>query len=234
MAFAVASAARGFVERARRFFYEVMLWDHKCPMCGGVLNMIGESRCRCTACGQVLDPTVELQRCSACGGRPVLRISRYQCGDCGSNIPSRFIFDGIVFDPNYFRQKMVEYRQRTQVRREEAARAARDNRSIGVELPALDLQSVPGLLDALNDLADCPRPQAWTLTRGFDLKRYKEHLQAHIGPIAVPFERIPVLDGNPRLDRIWRFVAMIFLLQDGLIAVQQQGQTIEVMQVGAY
>jgi hypothetical protein len=194
--------------------------------------MIGESRCRCTACRQALDPTAQFQSCSACGGNPVLRISRYQCKACGRDIPSRFIFDGIVFDAEYFRQKMVEYRQRTQVRREDAAQAAYDNRSRGIDLPVLDLRSVPGLLDALNDLADCPRPQPWTLSRGFDLKRYKEHLQAHIGAIAVPFERIPVLEGDPRLDRVWRFVAMIFLLQDGLIAVHQHGQAIEVMQIG--
>ena len=120
MALALADATARFRRLARQFFYEVMLADHGCPTCGGRLHMIGESRCRCEACGLGLDPTREFQRCGRCGGQPVLRISRYQCRGCGVDVPSRFVFDGIVFDADYFRQKMAETRDRKKARRAEA------------------------------------------------------------------------------------------------------------------
>lgn len=196
--------------------------------------MIGESRCRCEACGLGLDPTREFQRCGSCGGQPVLRISRYQCRDCGADLPSRFVFDGIVFDAEYFRQKMAEVRDRRKARRTEAARRAAETRSGRIELPVFDWPSVPGLRDALNDLVGCAQPQAWIRgRRAFDLERYERHLQAHIGRIAVSFERIPVLADDRRLDRIWRFIAMIFLFHDGLIDVRQNGAMIMVRHVDA-
>jgi hypothetical protein len=46
---------------------------------------------------------------------------------------------------------------------------------------------------------------------GFNLKRYESHVQAHIQPVAVDWEQIPPLSKDARIDRVWRFIAIIFL-----------------------
>jgi uncharacterized protein (UPF0212 family) len=234
MALAMARATERFIERAREFFYEVMLADHTCPACGGRLHMIGESRCRCDACGQALDPTQAFQRCGLCGGQPILRVCRHQCRGCGQDVPSHFVFDGIAFDAEYFRLKMAESRERRTIRRAEAARRATGSRSADAATLAFEPESAPGLWDALDELVGCAQPVAWDIGRNaFDLERYERHLRACTGAIPVRFDRIPVLAEDLRLDRIWRFIAMIFLLHDGLVDVCQQGETILVRQRGA-
>ena len=139
-----------YVNRARAFFYRVVLCRHACPECGRGLEMIGESRCRCRACRRDIDPTVAFQRCTACGGQPRLRIRRYKCTGCGSDIDSRFMFDGLVFDADYFRQKMAESRHRRYEQRERVRQMLAESRSADLPLGIADLGSVPGLVDALN------------------------------------------------------------------------------------
>jgi len=91
--------------------------------------MVAEGRCKCTCCGDELDPTVNFQRCSACGGIPMLRISRYKCRDCSGDIASRFLFDGLVFDKDYFRRKMSESRQRKEEQHERVRQMLAESRS---------------------------------------------------------------------------------------------------------
>jgi hypothetical protein len=94
----------------------------------------------------------------------------------------------------------------------------------------MDLASVPGLLDTLNALTAMPELAAWApLIQKFDLDRYEAHLVAHIGAHERRFDDLPPLDANPRLDRIWRFIAIIFMAHAGLIHVRQQGSTILVV-----
>ena len=156
LAFQLARAVEAYVERVRAFFHEVMLSGYACPVCGGALAMTAGSRCRCTSCGDAFDPTLAFQRCSACGGRPRLRISRYQCRGCGRDVLSRFVFDGVVFDREYFRQRMAESRQRKQERREEVRALLAETRSEALDAPAADLHAVPGLIEALNGLVGGP------------------------------------------------------------------------------
>ena len=134
-----------------------------------------------------------------------------------------------MFDAEYYREAMAKSRRRKLERREQARIFAVENRSAALEPPAVDLESVPGLIDALDGLAVGPEFVALApLCRGFDLKRYESHVQAHIGPIAVSFDEIPSLGEDARKDRVWRFVALIFMAHAGLIAICQEGQTIMV------
>ena len=232
MAFHLKAAVARYSQRARRFFFEVMLSDHECGECRGRLVMVGESRCRCTSCGSVFDPTVSFQRCSACGGVPALRVRRYQCRKCGADVPSRFVFEGIVFDVEYFRRKMAESRQRKQERRDHIQRMVAENRSPAVEASRVDLEGIPGLIAALNSLSAGADPRLLEpLRQSFDLGRYQRHLQAHIGLIEVCFNDLPPLENNARKDRIWRFVALIFMAHTRLIEIRQEGQTIMVSQI---
>ena len=139
IAFDMAKAVEIFVQKARRFFYSVMLFSHRCPECSGILVMHTEGRCRCVSCGKELDPTVAFQRCSECGGIPMLRLRRYQCKKCGSDIQSRFLFDGLAFDADYFKQKMIESRQRKAEQRERVRQILTESRSSDLPLGAVDL-----------------------------------------------------------------------------------------------
>jgi len=110
----MAKAVDIFIEKAKGFFYSVMLLGYRCPKCNGSLTMATEGKCKCLSCGNEFDPTVTFQRCSACGGVPVLKVRHYECKNCHSAIRSKFLFDGLVFDAEYFRQKVADSRRRKQ------------------------------------------------------------------------------------------------------------------------
>ena len=230
LAFRMSEAVAALVERIRRFYYAVLLMDHRCPGCGATLSMIGESRCRCQSCEHELDPTVAFQTCPACGGKPVLRIRRYECSRCGTEIRSRFLFDGLVFDTDYFRQKMAEHRGRKKEQRELIRKMLAETRSQALDVPAADIGSSPDLLDALNGLTSgLAAAFAQHPKDGFDLKRYESHLLAHVRDFPLEFDQIPCLEGNARKDRVWRFIALLFMAHSGQVNIWQDGLNIMVV-----
>ena len=225
----LAEAVESFRVKACQFFHSVMLIGHRCPKCDGSLVMVSEGKCRCVSCGNEFDPTVMFQRCPQCGGVSVLRVRRYQCRDCGSDIISKFVFDGLVFDPDYFRQKMAESRKRKQEQRERVRQMLAESRSAELPLDYANLGSVPGLIDALNALtAGIDESLAMEARDEFDLSRYESHIQAHIQSFPVNLTEIPRLSENPKKDLIWRFIAVIFLAHAGVVDVWQEGQQIMV------
>jgi len=227
---ALAAAVARLVTRARAFFYEVVLAGHTCPRCAGRLQMRGEGRCACTACGQACDPTVAFQECSACGGRPRVRIRRYACARCGRAITSRFLFDGLVFDAAYFREKMAASRQRRQERRVQLQQFRSASHSGVLEPLPVVLDDVPDLIAVLNRLTAAGATRVSLPPREqFSLQRYETHVQAHLGTIAIRFDEIPPLSENTLYDRVWRFIALLFLAQAGVIRVWQEHETIWLM-----
>jgi hypothetical protein len=229
LAFEMAEAVQAFMRKARRFFYGVMLIGHRCPMCNGMLTMVSEGKCGCVSCGKELDPTVVFQRCRVCGGIPVLRVRRYQCKDCGSDIESRFLFDGVVFDTDYFRAKMVESRQRKQEQRERVRQMLAESRSGDLPLEEADLSGVPGLLEALNAMtAGLDDGLALEYRTQFDLNRYESHILAHLQDYPVSLVQISPLRDGTRKDLIWRFIAVIFLAHAGIVDIWQDGHEIMV------
>jgi hypothetical protein len=230
LAFGMANAVDIFIEKAKNFFYSVMLFSYRCPKCNGSLLMMAEGRCKCTSCGIEFDPTVTFQRCSACGGIPVLRVRRYQCRNCGSDISSKFLFDGLVFEAEYFRQKVAESRQRKKEQRERVRQMLEESRSADLPLGAVDLTTVPGLLDALNGLTSgSDTAFAVESHDEFDLKRYEKHIEAHIQDFPVSLRDISPLSENLRKDLIWRFIAVIFMDHAGIVDIWQESQDIMVI-----
>jgi hypothetical protein len=230
MAFRMSERVQGFRERARRFFYEVILSGYSCPKCDGLLEMISDGRSRCGSCGTSLDPTTAFQRCASCGGKPRLRVRHYECGSCGGGVVSRFLFDGLVFDAEYFRQKVAESRERKRELRERVRQMLAGARSNAIQLEALELQQANGLFQALDGLSleafAAALPEGRSL---FDLNRYQAHIEAHLRPIPLSLEQIPPLSEDTRLDRVWRFIALIFLAHAGIVQIWQQGDTIMVI-----
>ncbi|HOW74102.1 MAG TPA: hypothetical protein PKY77_26150 [Phycisphaerae bacterium] len=229
-AFCMAAVVERFMEQARAFYYAVMLSGYPCPGCGGSLEMVSEGTCQCHSCGSSFDPTVTFQRCEGCGGKPRLMVRRYQCSCCGQDVASRFLFDGLVFDAEYFRQKMAESRERKRELRERVRQMLTQGRSPAIQPEPMDLAAMPGLLEALDGLVrvedggfDAP------LFPAFSLSRYQSHIHAHIRPFPMRFDQIPPLSENTRLDRIWRFIAILFLAHAGIIDAWQNGPDILVM-----
>jgi hypothetical protein len=226
----LAAKVTGLRDHAREFYYAVVLTEHRCPRCNQPLAMVRESWCRCRACGLAFDPTVAFQRCPSCGDAPRLRVRRYACGGCGQDVPSRFVFEYLAFDAGYFRHKMAEHRQRRQQQRERARQMLAESRSDPVVAGAVDLGSVPGLAEALDALSAIPPESIPFAPRGgFDLRRYQAHVTAQVREIPVRLDDIPPLIEDRRLDRIWRFIAIIFLAHAGTLDVRQEGMTIEVI-----
>ncbi|MGB6919263.1 MAG: hypothetical protein WBF96_12140 [Phycisphaerae bacterium] len=231
LAFRLVAKVEAFAQRARRLYYAVMLMGHRCPWCGGGLSMVGEGKCQCRACRNEFDATLAFQRCAACGGEPVLQVRRYRCQACGRDIVSRFHFDGLVFDTAYFREKMAEARRRRKDLRDRVREMLAASRSQILLPEACDLGAVPGLAEALDSMvAAGSRSMRWAPGEAFDLGRYQSHVLDHIGPFALSMAEIPPLTESARKDRIWRFIAIIFMAHAGLIRVWQEGQSIMVMQ----
>jgi hypothetical protein len=165
-----------------------------------------------------------------CGGKPVLRVRRYNCKKCGGDITSKFLFDGIVFNTEYFCQKMAESRQRKQKQKQRVQQMLAECRSEPLALKALDLNSVPGLVDALNGLtAGLDACVALELKDKFDLSRYQKHIRLHSETEPIDLREIPPLAEDQRLDLIWKFIAAIFLDHARLVYIYQQDETIWVM-----
>ena len=233
-AYELAQAVEAFVGHARDFYYEVMLSGSACPRCEGELRMLRESHCRCVSCGSAFDPTVAFQRCPGCEGRVRLRMCRYRCVCCGADVRSRFVFDARVYDAEYFRERMAQSRQRKLEQCVQAREVVIDTRS--AELPPVSarLDEVPGLIEALNGLVADPMLASLLplAAKGFDLKRYEAHMQAHLGYAETAFDDIPPLENNRRMDRIWRFITIIFMAHAGAIELRQDGADITVIRCG--
>jgi hypothetical protein len=229
LAFGLSEAVGRLKKHVKTYCYAVALSGYRCPGCNAGLVMTGESRARCAGCDHELDPTVEYQRCD-CGGTPVLMIRRYRCRDCGAEIRSRFLFDGLIFDTEYFRQKMAESREHKRELRERVRQMLAESRSCHVDVPAAELTGAEDLMQALNHLILDSRTQVWGPESGkFDLARYQSHIQAHIRPFPISLREIPPLSEDVRKDLIWRFIALLFLDHAGLIRIWQDGQDIMVM-----
>ncbi len=230
LAFDMAAAVEKFLIKAKRFYYLVMLFGYRCPKCRGSLMMAAEGTCRCKRCRYEFDPTIEFQRCLNCSGVPILQVRRYQCKKCGGDITSKFLFDGVVFDTEYFRQKMAESRRRKQEQKQRMQQMLAECRSEPLALKAPDLNSVPGLIDALNGLtAGLEATVALELKDKFDLGRYQEHIRSHLETAPMDLRKIPPLTEDLRLDLIWKFIAAVFLDYAGLVEIYQQDDTIWVM-----
>ena len=170
----MAAAVQNFFGKARRFYYTVMLFSHRCPNCNSALMMITEGRCGCTSCKFEFDPTVAFQKCSKCGGVPELRLRRYYCKDCDSEVRSKFLFEGLVFEKEYFAARMAQSRQRKKEQRERVRKMLAESRSDVLPLHTVDFDSVPDLVGALNGLtAELDTDLAIEVHDGFDLNRYR-------------------------------------------------------------
>ena len=97
-----------------------------------------------------------------------------------------------------------------------------------MEEPNLD--SVPGLVQDLNDFIQENPIQlgqlAFDTQSPFRMDDYREHILSTLGWNGVFFSDIVPLIEDCRLDKIWRFITLIFMQNDGEIELTQNGNEI--------
>lgn len=222
----IGELIRQMRNKLRRLFYGAALFAMPCPSCGRPnLRMLRDSWCRCDNCGHELDPTLVFQGCTGCGGSLRRRIHHYWCDACKQRIRSAFCFDAKVFDADYFRRMMQESRARKRQKREQLKKMLANARSGAYILDHQpQLADVPGLAQALDEYVSAPVPAqllAEVTRRPFDLEFYRKHILELVSGCVVRFDGIARLIGDPRLDRVYRFITVIFMQHRGEIVLEQ-------------
>jgi hypothetical protein len=125
---------------------------------------------------------------------------------------------------------MGESRQRKQALKKEVQEMLAQCRSEPAQLYASDVQSIPGLTEALNGLTSGIEISIPVELRGkFDLGQYQRHICRILSDGPRKLRQIPKIIENVRLDLIWRFIAVIFLEHSGAVSLRQQGYDIWVI-----
>ena len=223
-----------FKERAREYYFEVILSPHRCSECDGHLKMTGQSECACS-CGNTLDPTLAFQKSTCCGARLIRKTFHYACSVCNSTVSSRFLFDERVFDKEYFREMMQESRRRKEKKREEISRLLAETRSDTLSLiEDPHLESIPGLIMDLDDFIHKGRDEMAQLAfdmdmkSGFNLNDYRDHILSILSWDSILFSNITPFIDDDRRDRIGRFITLIFMQNDCEVDLTQNGNDIRV------
>lgn len=227
----VHSRIARFKERARSFYFEVLLCTHPCPDCGARLVMSGASRALCEGCRKELDPTEAFQKSPCCGARLRLHRTHYACATCGAVVPSLFLFDESVFDATYFREAMRVSRERVREQRERVRLMLLGTRSDALSVTALPgLDEVPGLMEALAAFVQEAARSSEEFYGGdvFDMPAYRRVILEAVCSCSVLFDAIPTLGQDLRKDRARRFVTLLYMEQEREVVLTQYGEKIVV------
>lgn len=224
--FLMEERVTGLLERVRWLCYAVALFQKECPECGSTsLDMLRDSWCRCRVCGHECDPTLLFQTCPECDSRLTKRIYHYWCPRCRHTVRSSYCFEARVFDADYFREMMRESRARKEAKIEELRALLAGSRSspllpdcpmdTGFSDFQSDLDRVVGIPVAVFVNTILKRP-------AFDMDLYRRHILPLVQGCIVNFDGISALVQDARLDRVFRFIAVVFMDQEGLLEIQQE------------
>lgn len=212
-------------DNVREFYFAVMLFQRPCTLCGVTgLAMLRDSWCRCGTCGQEFDPTEAFQSCPQCDGALAKRICHYWCPTCRKPIRSHFSFDARVFDADYFREMMRESRARKDAKVEEIRRLLAESRSQPLHACSDFSDVLPAFTADLDRYVAVPvvmEEVVATSRSAFDMLTYRQHILDLVQGCVVEFEGISAVVEDGRLDRVYRFIAAVFMEQDGLLQIVQ-------------
>ena len=214
-----------FKDLARAFYFEVLLCRYTCPDCGKRLEIVSSTKWSCS-CGLCLDPTTAFQKSPCCRASLKKKTFHYACAACGQSVASRFLFDERLFDKEYFRQRMAMSRKKRKQKREQMRKLLAGSRSGPLPLTeTIELERIPGLAAALDEFVGDPRclqPLAvFDAAPGFCLSTYRWHILDQLSWSPVPFSTLLPVIRDHRLDRVRRFVALLFMQQAGEIELTQ-------------
>jgi len=95
-----------------------------------------------------------------------------------------------------------------------------------------NLESIPGLSEALDSFIGTQiKLDHFSPNSGFRMDDYRSHILSVLGVGARLFSDIPALIEDRRRDRIWRFVTLVFMGQDGEVSLTQYGADLLVERV---
>ena len=224
---AVENVIESYRASVQSFYFTVLLSKFRCPQCQGSFQLVGPSSALCI-CGAGFDPTLIFQKSGCCGAILVKRQCHYACSVCGDVVPSIFLFDEVLFDSEYFREKMRLSRE--QRRREQAETRAilRAERSGTLSFfDEIDLNALPGLLTDIDDLIGAKNTdeplQEWE--RNLSIEDYRRHIVSLLDAEIV-FSSISPLFPEERRDKVYRFISLIFMEQDREVRLSQYGEDI--------
>ncbi len=212
-----------FRTHAKTFYCEVVLSVHPCPHCGGQLTTTGISQAACLGCGAQTDPTVAFQRSACCDASPVRKRTHYACAKCGRVVPSRFLFDEMIHNSDYFADMMRESRERKRRRRQELVAILAASRSEPLTLVD-DIEVNPGLATALDEFIraggvnDLPE---FVGAEHFCIEEYRRVILARLHDGPIPFGSLPVVTNDVHLDRARRFITLIFMEHGHEVRLEQ-------------
>jgi hypothetical protein len=146
------------------------------------------------------------------------------------------MFDEKVFDKHYFREMMRQSRERKQQKREVLRQLLASSRSDPLQLTEVpDLTVIPGLLEDLDTFIQTEMPGLGDLLPNdgsrFDMDRYRRHILSILGWSDLRFSAVASLLENTRQDRVWRFVTLVFMQQDGEIDMVQEASDLFIRRV---
>jgi len=223
----IQSAISKFKDEVKKYYFAVLLNRYRCHKCNNKLKLVDSSLAKCD-CGLYFDPTIEFQRCPNCKDELVRKTFHYACGKCNNIVPSKFLFDEKVFNNEYFQEKMRISRDRKKREKTELQRFLKDSRSgILILNDYINFDNISGFEDDLNgfigishSVDECQFDQ-----QDFVFCDYRSHLLRLINE-EILFNSIPSLDSVERKDKIFRFIALIFMEQDREVWLSQQGEDI--------
>lgn len=183
----------------------------------------------CMACRQTFDPTETFQRSRCCAARLQFRRRHYACSKCKAPQRSVFLFDEQLFNADYFRERVAESRKRQQQAETELREmllASRTPELAITELPGRD--SIQDLDAALDQLLGTPRQgdSDGPVEGEFQLDTYRQWIRPCIQGCLVWFDAIPAIAPDPRMDRVRRFTALVFMEHDREVLLEQRGEGI--------
>ena len=213
--------------RVKAFYFEVLLFQYRCPKCGGSLHMADQSECSCV-CGHRFDPTLAFQVSPCCMKTLTRKTFHYACSGCHKIVPSRFIFDERLFDAEYFREMMQDSRRRAMVKKEEVRKLLAESRSGVLTLKDdPDFDAIPELFKDLDLFIQNNAYQlssgAFDFKSGFDMTPYRTQALSLLSQSPIRFSSISPIPGDDRLDKVRRFITLIFMDNDREVNIQQHG-----------
>jgi hypothetical protein len=223
-------ALDSYREKVKKYYFDVLFTRYRCPSCKGKFHYMGLSLAKCS-CGLVINPTIEFQRSSCCNAMLFKKICHYACSKCGRSVPSKFLFDERLFDAEYFREMMSQYRGKKR-------RDSRNYRYLCRELSGsffLEEDFDLGQLEDLDmDLKDLIGSEQIEVDFDFACEESEYNMDlywAHVtkelaGYDELLFDSFGELDKDSRKDRIWRFVTLVFMEQERLVMLLQDGDDI--------
>jgi hypothetical protein len=131
---------------------------------------------------------------------------------------------------------MRESRERSKKKREEIKRLLTNSRSNALTLTENpSLESVPGLVEDLNDFIQLESDEAGQMIFNegprFSMDDYRNHINSSLTWDGISFSEIVPLIDDIRIDRIWRFITLVYMQQDREVDLSQQGQDIFVKRI---